>query len=279
MKAFLDIPPGLRLCYRIDDYTDPWRTPASVILVHGFGESGAVWRPWVPHLARRYRVIRIDQRGFGESSAMPEDFAWSLDVLVDDLEQVVDRLGGGPVHLVAAKVAGPVIMRFAAMRPDRTRSITLAGSMSKGPPGTDEWCAHIREHGMEHWARTTMPPRLGSAMSAEAIEWWVRLTAATPRSTLGLLRAAAGIDVKADLPHIRCPALVITTDSTRRPAAATRAWQSLIPRSELRVLPGDAYHPAASDADTCARHAMEFMARVDDNQAAAAASATKEFHA
>jgi hypothetical protein len=44
---------------------------------------------------------------------------------------------------------------------------------------------------------------------------------------------------------------------------ATRAWQTLIPRSELLVLPGDSYHVAASDADRCAMETVAFIARSD----------------
>ena len=262
MNAFLELSPGVRLRYRLDDFTDPWTKPETVVCVHGFGESGESWRAWVPHLARRYRVIRIDQRGFGESTPMPEDFAWTLDVLVDDLERVVTELGNGPVHLIAAKIAGTVVMRFAATRPQLTRSVTVVGSMSKGPPGVDEWLEYLKTHSMEEWARKTMPPRLGTDMPPEAVESWVQLTSRTPKSTaLGLFKVVSGIDVTPDLPRIKCPVLVITTDSKRRPVAKTREWQSLLPNSELVALPGDAYHPAASAPDTCARATLEFLNR------------------
>jgi pimeloyl-ACP methyl ester carboxylesterase len=263
VKDFLDLGPGLRLRYRRDDYTDPWRTPQTVVCVHGFGESGAGWRAWVPHLARDFRVLRIDQRGFGESSAMPEDFDWSLDVLTGDLEHVVRALGNGPVHLIGAKIAGPVVMRFAATRPHLARSVTVVGSMARGPQDTRASVQHFVEHGIESWARTSMGARLGSRLPPEAVEWWIKLTCRTPRSTiLGLLPRASGIDVTADLPNIRCPVLVITTDSKRRPVSSTREWQSLLASSELVALPGDAYHPAASDPDTCARVTADFLKRI-----------------
>lgn len=258
--SFLDIDPGLRMRYRVDDHTAPWSKPETVVLVHGFGESGRAWYAWVPHLARDFRVVRIDQRGFGESSAMPDGFAWTFELLADDLEQAVRALASGPVHLVAAKIAGPLIMRFAATRPERVRSITVVGSMCKGPPGVDAWLRFVEAHGVERWARDTMPPRLGSDMPRAAVEWWIRMTRATPASTFrGLLPRVDGIDVTADLPRIACPALVITTDSARRPVAGTRAWQSLIPDSRLVALPGDAYHPAASDPDRCAALTREFL--------------------
>src|SRR2546423_276570 len=45
------IPPNLDMHYEVDDYTDPWRTSATVLMLHGNAESGAAWYGWVPHLA------------------------------------------------------------------------------------------------------------------------------------------------------------------------------------------------------------------------------------
>jgi len=44
MDEFLQRPDGCRLFYRIDDYTDPWRTPPTILFVHGLAESGEAWR-------------------------------------------------------------------------------------------------------------------------------------------------------------------------------------------------------------------------------------------
>ena len=45
------IPPNFDMHYEVDDYTDPWRPPATVLMLHGNAESGAAWYGWVPHLA------------------------------------------------------------------------------------------------------------------------------------------------------------------------------------------------------------------------------------
>ena len=69
--------PTLRLAadsemhYLVDDFTDPWRTPETVLLLHGNAESSAAWYAWVPVLARHLRVVRPDMRGFGTSTPMP----------------------------------------------------------------------------------------------------------------------------------------------------------------------------------------------------------------
>ena len=69
----------LEMHYVVDDYTDPWSDSETVLMLHGSSESGAMWFGWVPHLARHFRVVRPDMRGFGASSPMPRDFPWTLD--------------------------------------------------------------------------------------------------------------------------------------------------------------------------------------------------------
>ena len=102
----IKISAGLDMHYERDDYTDPWTTPETILMLHGNAESSAVWYGWVPHLARRYRVIRPDMRGFGRSTPMPREFPWSLDRIVDDYVELMQGLGLARAHLVAAKLGG-----------------------------------------------------------------------------------------------------------------------------------------------------------------------------
>ena len=77
-NARLQLAPGVELNYRVDDFTDPWREAGTVLLIHGNNESGLAWHGWVPHLARRYKVVRPDMRGFGDSTPMRRDFPWPI---------------------------------------------------------------------------------------------------------------------------------------------------------------------------------------------------------
>src|SRR5262249_60225533 len=65
------IPPNLDMHYEVDDYTDPWRPPATVLMLHGNAESGVAWYGWAPHRAPWYQVVRPDMRAFGASAPMP----------------------------------------------------------------------------------------------------------------------------------------------------------------------------------------------------------------
>ena len=260
------IAPDLEMHYLVDDYTDPWRQPETVLLLHGNCESGAAWFGWVPHLARQMRVVRPDMRGYGTSTPMPRDFPWSLDVLIDDFIKLMDALGIERFHLVGAKIAGLIARRFAARFPERVRTLTVIGTP---PPIYDVGArvpaltAEIEQHGVEHWARRTMAGRLGNGFPAAGVEWWIKLMGRTPVSTqICFVRNVHHADITADLPRIQCSTLVITTEgSALGTVEETRAWQTKIPRSTLLVLPGNSYHVAASDADRCAQETLAFISR------------------
>src|SRR6195256_6332784 len=130
--------PDLEMHYLVDDFTDPWTQPQTILLLHGNCESSAAWYAWVPHLARHFRVVRADMRGYGASTPMPRDFPWTLDVVIDDYVRLMDSLGVQRFHLVGAKIGGIIARAFAARRPERVTTLTVIGSpppLRKGAEG------------------------------------------------------------------------------------------------------------------------------------------------
>src|SRR5580658_6766429 len=113
----IQLSPGVAMFYRENDYTDPWRKDVeTVMLLHGNAESSLAWNAWIPHLARKFRVIRPDMRGFGKSTPMPLDYPWSIDGIIDDYINLADQLGIERFHLAGAKIGGGISLRFAATR-------------------------------------------------------------------------------------------------------------------------------------------------------------------
>jgi pimeloyl-ACP methyl ester carboxylesterase len=247
--------PELEMHYRTDDFTDPWTKPQTILMLHGNAESGAAWYGWVPQLARRFRVVRPDMRGFGASTPMPRDFPWTLDVIIDDYLKLMDMLDVERFHLVGAKIGGTIARAFAARRTARVKTLTVVGTPTPFRAGAAERVPAMRQefeqHGVEPWARRSMAGRLGSAFPAEGVEWWTKFMARTAVSTqVGFMGTIA------------CATLVITTEGSGLASVAeTRAWQQTIPDSELLVLPGNSYHVAASDAERCAQATLEFISR------------------
>ena len=262
----LTLSPGVSMHYVVDDYTDPWRPAETIVMLHGNAESGTAWYGWVPTLSRRFRVVRPDMRGFGESTPMPVDYRWTLDALIDDYLRLMDALGVARAHLVGAKLGGTVARAFAARQPDRAITLTVVGTPPPNRAGGDKLpalIADLERHGVAHWAGKNMAGRLGAKFPEDGVAWWTQFMARTALSTeIGFQRDIAYVDISADIPNIACPTLVMTTEESGLASIEeNRRWQRTIPGSELLVIPGNSYHVAASDAQACAAATLDFIDR------------------
>ncbi|HEY8358105.1 MAG TPA: alpha/beta fold hydrolase, partial [Ramlibacter sp.] len=263
---------GATLAWREDDFTDPWRPRETVLLLHGIGETGEAFRGWVPHLARRCRVVRADFRGYGASSRLPAGAQLSLETLAADTEALVAALGVARVHVVGAKLGAQVALMLAQRKPPWLASLSLAGVLIS--PGdalgawVERWCAMVDEGGSRRWAEETMPGRMGGSFPAAAMEWWGSFMAEAPPETVkACLRMLPALREPARLEDIRCPTQVLVAVQPaapgafdqRQPVEEVRRWQQRIPGSRLCAVEADSYHIAASHPDACARIVAEFI--------------------
>lgn len=250
-----------QLHYRIDDHTDPWTRPQTLLLIHGFTESTAAWYGWLPHLTRRYRVIRVDVRGFGDSGPVPAAFPFTTQLFVDDMVQVIEQIAGEAVHVVVMKSGAITGIKLAVARPDLVRSLTLCGSLVE-PNDATGWIERMESQGMRAWAAATQRNRMGSAMPQAGLDWWSDLMGQTALSTAhAYLRWVGGVDLRPDLVHIACPTLVIGNHTPTLPADYYAAYQQQIPRSELVIIDIDGYHSGGSAPDACALATRDFIDR------------------
>src|SRR5215813_11198394 len=194
----IDIRPGLSMAYEDDCFAAPWTTSETVVLVHGNSESARAWTQWVPYLASRYRVIRIDMPGFGRSSA-PPDYRWNAPELAGDIARFLDALKISRCHLIGAKYGGSISLQLASDQPQRFRSLCIFGSPARGVgPGNAN---QIKAKGVRQWAAETMRSRLGSTASQAQIEWWTELMGATDqRSAHGSSSALVTMNLDDRLP-------------------------------------------------------------------------------
>ncbi|HWT12933.1 MAG TPA: alpha/beta hydrolase [Allosphingosinicella sp.] len=106
-----------------------------MLLLHGWALDRRVWAPQRA-LAARFRLIAPDRRGFGGSTA-PADPEAEL----DDLLELREALGLGPMIVVGMSQAGRVALRFALGHPGHVAGLVLQGAPLDGflpaPRGTD----------------------------------------------------------------------------------------------------------------------------------------------
>lgn len=94
-----------------------------LLLVHGTGTSADIWSPVLDGLARAYRVIAYDRRGFARSSPAPRG---GLAEHARDAAALLDALGASPATVVGWSGGGVIALDLAASFPDCVAALVLA---------------------------------------------------------------------------------------------------------------------------------------------------------
>jgi pimeloyl-ACP methyl ester carboxylesterase len=103
-----------------------------VVLLHGFPDSGRLWRHQVPALVDAgFQVIVPDLRGYGLSDQPKEVEAYSIPFLVADVLGVLDQLGIEKAHVVGHDWGAAVAWAMASLVPDRVDHLV---ALSVGHP-------------------------------------------------------------------------------------------------------------------------------------------------
>jgi 3-oxoadipate enol-lactonase len=268
IAQMMEVRPGVTLAYDDECFRAPWQEPVAVMLVHGVAESAMAWRQWLPHLGADYRVVRPDMAGHGRSP-VPDRYTWRTAEVAADYLRLADALGIKRFHLVGAKYGGSIAMQMAADFPERVLALARFGAPAHGHGLKANFAAVpgiIREIGVAGWAERTQKSRLGPDAPPAQLDWWTHglMGRTDERAAIGAAAAAAEMDVQSRLGDISVETLVVTTeDSPLQPIATAEAYQRAIPRSRLKVLPGDCYHIAAVRPAECAAAWKAFAAEID----------------
>jgi class 3 adenylate cyclase/pimeloyl-ACP methyl ester carboxylesterase len=206
--------------------------------------------PWFARLLSFATVVSYDQRGTGLSDPVSLADLPTLEALADDLDAVVTAAGLDDVVLWAPDAAGPVGMLYAATRPERTRALILVNSWatlarSEGydagvtPADYERYVAwHEREWGTGRVLRAFVPDLSVDDALLRDLARSERQSMA-PAVVGAILRWQYAIDVRAVLPAISAPTLVLHTVENRWvPIAHARYLARHIPNARLVELPG-----------------------------------------
>jgi pimeloyl-ACP methyl ester carboxylesterase len=212
---------GQKTHYKDECFTAPFEPPPETILIqHGFGRNSNSWYEWVPLLSGKYRVIRRDARGHGESSAPSRDtYDWGIDTMLKEIIDMLDQLGIEKVHFLGESTSGMVGMALAAKYPERLHSLIICSSPTHLPPeamkffsmGTSSWQEAIRTLGSEGWARELSKlPGTASRKDKPYVDWWAKEVGRSP--AYGLEQYSLfleGLDGRKYMPDITVPTLIL----------------------------------------------------------------------
>src|SRR5215470_16329614 len=126
----------VRLHYRWDG---PEIAPV-VVLSNSLGTNLTMWDAQAAAWSKKFRVLRYDTRGHGQSSVTPGPY--SIQQLGCDMVALMDALGVGRAHFCGLSMGGQIGMWLAGNAPDRLEKIVLCNTGAK--IGTPEiWAARI----------------------------------------------------------------------------------------------------------------------------------------
>jgi len=262
-----------RLHYLVDDFTDPWKPAPTIVLQHGYGRSGRFWYAWVPYLARYFRVVRPDWRGFG-ASARDFDLASGITVeaFVEDTADLVRHLGGGPVHYCGESLAGTFGFVLAAEHPDLVATLTALAAPLKVYPEVKEifafghasWQEALRAMGARGWAdaangATRFPPGTDPGL----LGWYAdEMGGSSVEAMVALSELMLDVDATPWLPRISAPVLGLYA---AHPTVTIQSQEGIL-RERIRDLsivhlPSTKHMIQHTHVAACARQLLYFAAR------------------
>ena len=117
---------GVRIEYEVTGEGRP------VVLIHGFPDTGRLWRHQVPALAEAgFKVIVPDLRGFGRSAKPPAVDAYAMRAVVADVLAVMSDAGAARAHVVGHDWGAGVAWALAGFAPERVDHLVV---LSVGHP-------------------------------------------------------------------------------------------------------------------------------------------------
>ncbi|HEX3723331.1 MAG TPA: alpha/beta fold hydrolase [Nitrolancea sp.] len=241
-----------------------------IVLLQGFMASRTIWKWQLEAFTPHYRVITMDNRDAGESD--PEPAAYAVTDMAADVVALLDHLGIKRATILGHSMGGYIALQFAVNYPERLDRLILVGTsalaggaLGRPAPTYDRssWIEDPYERTFRRYSNMTGPsffdtrPELLEAIAATA--------RGNRISFEGMIRqsdsAFMSHDVRADLPHIAVPVLVIHGDvDPTLPVSAGRKIADAIPNAEFVEFAGVGHLPHLERTEEFNRVVLDFLA-------------------
>lgn len=219
-------------------------------------------------LAGFCRLIMFDKRGIGLSD--PVGSTPTFEERMDDIRAVMDAVGSERAALLGFSEGAALSVLFAATYPERTEGLILydgviVGSLVENGLGDQRWVEGSRGivGTVDRWGEgETMrwiAPTLADSPAARRFWGMFERASASPGMARALWEAIQHADVRAALPTISVPTLVLHHADTLIPATHGQLAAELIPGARYIELPGRDHLPGAGDPEAIAGEIEEFL--------------------
>ena len=247
----------------------------TVVLLHAGIADNHMWDDQFAAFAQRYRVIRYDQRGFGQSTIPAEPFAFH-----EDLHALLRHLGVAQAALVGCSMGGMTAIDMALAHPEMVTALVLVGSGLSGydwpAPDSEEAALFPQMEAAEaagdlaaasdlteriwvagpHRSPETVNPAVRERVRAMNLPNLARVDAFDQAQPQDLEPAAS-----TRLAEIRAPTLVIVGDQdTSAIQAIANRLAAEIPGARKVVMPNTAHVPNMEQPEAFNQIVLDFLA-------------------
>lgn len=233
-------------------YVEERGTGRPIVLLHGHGATLGTFSKLAPRLAAAgHRVVAVDQRGFGRSSAVPDDFAFAG--LVVDVVAVLESLDLRDAIIVGHSMGGAVALGLAVHHPqvtaERVRGLVLLNSTARGPASNRRYRALVAAMDWPALERLSRHPRHGVVLTRGNFGARPRRSDVEAARLVGLdspiaarrgfARRLLGTDLTNELSNVQLPVLAVAGSADRVvPARESELLARLLPNAQVRIFPG-----------------------------------------
>ena len=228
---------GISFHYRLEGASGP-----TVIFLHEIGGSLDSWDGVVPDLAKRFRVFRYDQRGFGLSEKTRAHY--SVDDLVGDVQALIGALNlQPPFHIVSLAASSMQALSFYKREPMNVGSLVFCNPAPGVDPSRADALNSVAAKAEGEGIRAIIPamldksypPTLGEPAAYEAYRG--RYLANDPVGFGLAHRMLAMTNMIYMLPKVTVPTMVVAgKHDTVRPPAGTEELAKKIPGAKFALI-------------------------------------------
>jgi len=242
-----------------------------VVFIHGFPFSHEIWKPQLAALGKGRFLVAYDVRGHGKSE--PGDGLYTIDLFVDDLVELLDKLKLERAVLVGLSMGGYIALRAAERAASRVSGLVLADTRAEADTNQAKAMRAgamklIAEKGVGPFADDFVknlfsPPTL--AANRPCVDELKRIMKAN--GALGvrgaLLALAARMDATAWLSGIKAPTLVVVgEDDQLTPPSNAAALVRGIPGAKMVVIPRAGHVSSLENPEAFNKALDEFLTAV-----------------
>lgn len=261
-KQFVSLPSGVTIAYR--EFGDP--KGKALILVHGFTDNARSWSLVIPYIPHSYRIIAMDVRGHGKSSA-PE-CCYAFPDLAYDVKLLMDKLNVDTATLIGHSLGSMISQTVAASYPERVNGVVLISSTATNDAFQDDsWLASelpkltfpLAQNSpfMNEWYTNELP------VDPEFINYEKNESAGVPRQVwYGVMSSGRISDISRNLSKIKAPTLVIHGSKDAFFAADSQAkLRELLPQSKFVEFTGAGHNVMWEKPQEVAAVIDEFLSK------------------